>query len=151
MQTGADGAGALRAGKSPLPWPLLLGWALVGAQHGFLGHCPDLSQWTSEDLGQEPLKGGRTLGQEQVLLLDVATYDQCPEGTCYPCSFSPGTYPLYHYLPRATHMHTTVLAHTSQHLTPLHHSCHACCFEITCRYKLKHAILTTHEIANTHI
>lgn len=44
----------------------------MGAQHGFLRCCPGLSQWESEDLRQEPSKGGRTRGQGQGLLLDVA-------------------------------------------------------------------------------
>lgn len=74
MQTGVNGARASGAGKSPPPWALLLGLALVGAQHGFLGLCQGQSQWASEDLRQEPPKGGRTLGQGQGLLLDVATW-----------------------------------------------------------------------------
>lgn len=57
-----------------------LGPALgVGPGRGpewLLGALPGQSQWTSEDLRQEPPKGGRTLGQGQGLLLDVATYDQ---------------------------------------------------------------------------
>lgn len=62
------------------------------AQHGFLGHCQGQSQWTSEDLRQEPSKGGRTLGQGQGLLLDVATYGQWfggQEGGMLPMFFLP--------------------------------------------------------------
>lgn len=75
MQTGANGNRASGAGKSPLPGPAF-GIGPGGAQHGFLGHCLGLLQWDSEDLRQEPPKGGSTLGQGQGLLLEVANCDQ---------------------------------------------------------------------------
>lgn len=63
----------------------------MGAQHGFLGHCLGLSLWTSEDFRQEPPKGGRTRGQGQGLLLDVATYEMVwgPRGVILPMFLLP--------------------------------------------------------------
>lgn len=55
-----------------------------------LGALPGSSQWTCEDLRQEPPKVGRTLGQGQGLLLDVAICDQWfwdQEEASYPYFF----------------------------------------------------------------
>lgn len=130
----------------------------MGAQHGFLGHCQGQSQWASEDLRQEPPKGGRTLGQGQGLLLDVATHDQWfwgHKGASYLCSFSLSTHSAHNCLFRATHMRTTVSAHltfsqthTSSTSNTYLLSRHTCHFENTCRHKPTCANSTTRWLEN---
>lgn len=77
MRTGTNGAGASGAGKSPPPWPLLL---VAGPGEGpawLPGVLP--GSVPVEFLRQEPPKGGRTLGEGQSLLSDVATCEQWSE------------------------------------------------------------------------